>query len=111
MSRLIYGSSNVYRHYSKAVFGLELELVRCTKKSLFDVHFTSIGVLPANSLIVTSVLSNFIVDACQGLDEPEVPLFANQQITAHIETLASLLRGSSNSHVYVVPPLRRTTPG
>jgi hypothetical protein len=113
MTRLIYGSSNVYRHYDrvKSSFGLDLELVRCTKKTVFDSHTSAISLLSSGSIIVTSVLANFIVDACRGLDATKVPLFADQQLTAHVETLASLLRGSVGAQVVIVPPLRRKVPG
>ena len=113
MSRFLYGSSNVYRHFSRAAPGLghDLVLVDCTRKAVFDAHVVSIGELPAGSLIVTSVLANFIVDGCKGLDVGEVALFANQQITAHLESLADLLRDSPDSVGIVVPPLQRYSPG
>ena len=111
MSRLLYGSLNVYRHFSRPGHGIDLALVECTKKAVFDAHLVSLGKLEAGSLIVTSVLANFIVDACRGLDVAEVGLFGNQQITAHVETLADLLHDSSDCAAYVVPILDRKTPG
>ncbi len=113
MSRVLYGSSNVYRHFAKATIGkdLGLSLVQCTKKTVFDTHLASLGVLPAGSLIVTSVLENFVVDLCRDLDPAEVGLFANQLITSHVETLAALVRDSQDSLVVVSPLLRRNTPG
>jgi hypothetical protein len=113
MSQLLYGSSNVYRHISRIRSGPlpDFELIRCTNKVVFDAHVADLGNLPSGSIVVTSVLSNFIVDACQGLDSAEVPLFASQVITAHVEALAALLRTSEGSQVFVVPPLRRLIPG
>jgi hypothetical protein len=113
MSRLIYGSSNVYRNFSRGTLGkdLGLTLVRCTKKAVFDSHVASIGELEPNSLIVTSVLANFVVDVCRDLNDEEVVLFANQQITAHVEALANLVRDSSGSLAFVVPLLSRRDPG
>ena len=113
MSRLLYGSSNVYRNYSRSVLGSELglELVQCTKKTLFDSHLTSLGSLASGSLIVTSVLENFVSEVCFGLDEAEVPLFAKQQITAHVETLATAIRTSLNSLAFISPLLGRRDPG
>ena len=111
MSRLFYGSSNVYRHYSRAAHGIDLTLVECTKKAVFDAHVTTLGKLGSGSLIVTSVLENFVADGCRGLDAGEVLLFANQQITAHVETLADLLRESPESAIFVVPLLNRKEPG
>ena len=111
MSRLFYRSSNVYRNYSRSGHGLDLTLVECTKTAVFDAHVVTLGVLEANSLIVTLVLENFVTEACLGLDVAEVGLFANQQITAHAETLADLLRESPTSVAYVSPLVDRRVPG
>ena len=111
MSRLLFGSSNVYRHFSRVGHGIDLTLVNCTKKAVFDAHLVNLGTLQPGSLIVTSVLANFISDACLGLDEAEVDLFANQQITAHVESLADLIRDCVDGAAYVVPILDRKTPG
>jgi hypothetical protein len=111
MSRLLFGSSNVYRHFSRVGHGIDLTLVNCTKKGVFDAHLVNLGKLKPGSLIVTSVLANFISDACLGLDEAEVDLFANQQITAHVESLADLIRDCTDGVAYVVPILDRKIPG
>ena len=113
MSRLLYGSSNVYRHFSRISDSAlsEFELIKCTKKVVFDTHLANLGTLEPGSIIVTSVLSNFIVDACQGLGDAEVPLFAGQQITAHVEALATVLRKCTDVKVFIVPPLLRKVPG
>ena len=113
MSRFFYGSSNVYRFYPRVrdTFGLDLDLIQCTKKAVFDSHLASLGTLGSDSFLVTSVFANFIVSACQGLEVAEVPLFANQQITAHVESLAGLIRDSPGATVFVVPPLLRVDPG
>ena len=111
MSRLFYGSSNVYRFYSRETFGHDLELVQCTKKTLFDSHIGELGPLAPGSLIVTSVLGNFISSACRGLEVSEVALFANQQISAHVEALADLVKDRPEVQAFVVPPFRRNIPG
>lgn len=113
MSRFLYGSSNVYRHYSRASPGLgfDLTLVECTKKAVFDAHLLSLGKTGPGTLLVTSVLANFIVDACRGLEDSEAALFANQQITAHVDSLSSLIRENSEAICIVFPPLRRVVPG
>jgi hypothetical protein len=113
MARLLYGSSNIYRHFARMKKSLltEFELVRCTKKAVFDSHVSSLEDAQPGSVIITSVLANFIVDACQGLADAAVPLFGGQQITAHVESLAELVRKCSNITVYIVPPLLRKTPG
>jgi hypothetical protein len=94
--------------------GNEFELVCCTKESLFDSHSSSLGKLAPGSLVilaVLAVLANIIVDACQGIYSSKVPLFAGQQITAHVESLSLLLVDNPEVNVLIVPPLRRTVPG
>jgi len=112
MSRLLYGSSNVYRYFARSTLASDhqLSLIQCTRKTVFDVHVTSLGTLSPGSLIVTSVLENFIVDVCRDLDDSEVGLFANQQITAHVETLANLVRDVPDTFACVSPLLTRLTP-
>ncbi len=113
MSRLLYGSSNVYRNFQRSTLTSDLgvALVECTRKVVFDTHSSALGKLDSGSLIVTSVLENFISDACRDLRPEAVGLFANQQITAHVESLASLVRESPDSVAVVSPLLLRNTPG
>ncbi len=113
MSRLFYGSSNVYRHYSRSSLGtdLGLTLVQCTKKTVFDAHVASLHGQAPPSLIVSSVLENFIVDVCRDLDEAEAGLFSSQLITAHVETLSGLVSSTPDSVVCLLPLLCRLDPG
>ncbi len=106
------GSSNVYRNFDRAVTagcfsGREFTLIRCTKKALFD---SSITALTSATLVVTSVLENFICDVCTGVPDDEVPLFAHQQITAHLEALSGLVQRLPEVSVIVCPPMFRSTP-
>ena len=78
MSKLLFGSSNVYRNFSRAVesgclAAHNLKLVHCTRKASFDANLVT---LTDASLVVTSVLENFIVDVCTGVPDDEVQLFA-----------------------------------
>ena len=111
MSRFFYGSSNVYRHYSCPGHGIDLSLVQCTQKAVFDAHLATLGTVGSGSLIVTSVLENFVSTACRGLEDAEVELFANQQITAHVESLADVMRASPDSAGHIVPLFDRKIPG
>jgi hypothetical protein len=112
MSHFLYGSSNVYRHIKKTPgLGLDLTLVECTKKTVFDAHLASLSGMTSGSLLVTSVLANFIVDACRDLEPAEIGLFANQQVTAHVDSLASIIRANPEAVCIIVPPLLRNVPG
>ncbi len=88
MSRLLYGSSNVYRNYSRSPFPKSgFTLVECTRKVVFDAHIASLGKLDVNSLIVTSVLENLVTDACRDLAADQAEFFARQQVTVHVDAL------------------------
>jgi len=112
MANLLFGSSNVYRHYKNCVDrGLfsapPLQLVNCTKKTVFDSHLSSLSTL---DLVVSSVLENFVVDACEGVPDIEVPHFANQQITAHVETIIAASLRFPTANFIIVPPVYRNKP-
>ena len=112
MSRILYGSSNVYRNFSRSTLAADhgLVLVECTKKALFDTHLASMGTLTSGSLVVTSVLENFIMEVCRDLEPSEANLFARQQITAHVEAVASAVRDVADGVAVVSSLLHRQVP-
>jgi hypothetical protein len=112
MSRLLYGSSNVYRNYSRSLFPKSgFTLVECTRKVVFDAHIASLGKLDVNSLIVTSVLENFVSDACRDLAADQAEFFARQQVTVHVDALSDLVRENPTTTVFISPLLARNVPG
>ena len=112
MSRILYGSSNVYRNFSRSTLAADhgLVLIECTKKALFDTHLASLGTLTSGSLVVTSVLENFIMEVCRDLEPSEANLFARQQITAHVEAVASAVRDVADGVAVVSSLLHRRVP-
>jgi hypothetical protein len=112
MANLLIGSSNVYRNFTRSLdkgcfSGLSLQLVQCTRKAAFDANLVTVT---EASFIVTSVLENFIVDACAGVKEDAVQLFAHQQITAHVEDLFNLTARLPDVNIMIVPPIFRSNP-
>lgn len=110
MSNILYGSSNLYRHFDRAVdaglfSGRNLQLVKCTKKTVFDAHLST---LTCPSLVVVSVLENFIVDVCAGVPDDEVLLFGHQQITALVESLHDLVTRIDTVNVIIKPLMFRS---
>ncbi len=109
---VFYGSSNVYRNFERAlaagVFsGRSFQLVKCTKKAVFDSHLAT---LKTASLVVTSVLENFITEVCGGVPDLEIQLFAHQQLTAHVESLNELVNRLPDATAVICPPIFRSTP-
>ena len=112
MANFFYGSSNVYRSFTRAVSsgcftGRDLQLDQCTKKAVLDAHLAT---LTSGNLIVTSVLENFITEVCCGIPDDEIQLFAHQQITAHVDTLLSLVNRLPAVNVIICPPIFRSDP-
>lgn len=112
MASILIGSSNIYRNFDRAIAsgrfsGRDLQLVRCTKKAAFDAHLVT---LDSASLVITSVLENFISDVCSGVQDDEVQLFSHQQISAHVEELFGLVSRLPDVVVLIMPPLYRGTP-
>jgi hypothetical protein len=112
MSNFFIGSSNVYRNFDRAIAsglfsGRSLDLVRCTKKSVFDSHLAS---LTSANLILVSVLENFITDVCSGVQDDKVLFFSRQQITAHVDSLFALVNRLPSVNVIISPPLYRSNP-
>ena len=108
----LYGSSNVYRFYQSAVVrGLStlssLELVECTRQTVFETHTSE---LVSPKFIVTSVLENFVCDACSGDIGEGFGLFGNQAITRHVDVLTDLIKKWPGLVVFIVPPFLRSRP-
>jgi len=112
MANILIGSSNVYRNFERAVSSgrfadRDLQLVRCTKKAVFDSYVAG---LTSADLVVTSVLENFLNDVCTGVPDDEIQLFAHQQITAHVESLLSLSTRLPELNILICPPMYRSVP-
>ena len=87
--------------------GRDLELVKCTQKAVLDSRLST---LTSAGYIVLSVLENFIVTVCSGVDDEEVQLFARQQITALVDGLWTVIQRIPGVNIIVQPPLYRSSP-
>ena len=84
-----------------------MQLVHCTKKTILDA---SLATMTSATLVVTSVLENFISEVCLGVPDDEIQHFAHQQITAHVEALLDLTHRLPDVVVLIVPPSYRSNP-
>ena len=112
MVNFLFGSSNVYRNYSRALSlglfaGRDLQLVKCTKKIVLDAHLAT---LTSAGLIVLSVLENFITEVCADVTDEEVNLFARQQVTALVDKLYSVTQRIQGVNIVIMPPMFRSNP-
>ena len=84
--------------------GRTYTLVNCTKRAVFD---STLPTLSDVSILVTSVLSNFISDACVGNNFTRD---AHREITDHVEALHRYSLTSPGTRIVVAPPLPRSSP-
>ena len=82
-------------------------MVSCTKKAVFDSNLSR---LDGVAILVTSVLSNFLCDACTAADQSRLVEVANAELSAHVLSLASYLGSHPQTRAIIVPPLPRMVP-
>lgn len=85
--------------------GRQYSVIPCTKRAVFE---SSLPALQGVSLVVTSVLSNFICDACT--DPSHIVDAANAELQRHVTSLFQLLGRHPEMNVVIVPPLPRLVP-
>ena len=86
--------------------GRSYEIISCTKRAVFD---STLPTLSGASLIVTSVLSNFICDA--GSRSPDRILdVSNAEIFDHVQVIHAYVQANPGVRVAIVPPLARSDP-
>jgi lysophospholipase L1-like esterase len=112
MANFLFGSSNIYRNFARAVSsgcfsGRDMQLVQCTKKTVLDA---SLATMTSATLVITSVLENFITEVCLGVPDDEIQHFAHQQITAHVDALLDLSNRLPDVVILIVPPSYRSSP-
>ncbi len=71
---------------------------------------SSLAIRPGLSLVVVSVLSNFLCDAGQNVDQSERLDTLNKVIRDHVGLLAQYARDNAASRFVIVPPLTRSVP-
>ncbi len=85
--------------------GRTYEVINCTRKVVFN---SSLRTIPIPKILVSSVLANFLCDACTS--DADALTAGNGVITEHIETLNSYSLSNPDVRIAVAPPLPRTVP-
>ncbi len=83
-------------------YGRSYEVKKCTKKSLFDVGLVA---LANPSIVVTSVLSNFLCDAGGLVDSSSHLTVLSSVITEHVQKIKTHAASNPTSRYVIVPPL------
>lgn len=71
---------------------------------------SGLATLSGVSLLVTSVLSNFLSDAGRESDQSDRLTALNQVVIDHVKALSSYAQANALTRIVVVPPLPRTDP-
>ena len=71
---------------------------------------SSLALLTDVSILVTSVLSNFLCGACDAVDPDQLVEAANAALSDHVLSLVTFMGKHPQTRVAIVPPLPRTTP-
>ncbi len=70
----------------------------------------SLPTLVNPSIIVSSVLANFLCDACSAVDVSQLIDAANTEISLHVQTIQTFLQAHPHTRCVIVPPLSRQIP-
>jgi hypothetical protein len=81
------------------------EVINCTRKTVFT---SSLNTISVPKILISSVLANFLCDACQSADDALTA--GNGVITDHIETLNTYSKQHPGVQIAVAPPLPRSVP-
>ena len=95
------------QHNAVSRYGRSYQVISCTKRAVFD---SSLPSLSGVSILVTSVLSNFLQDACEAVDSSRLMEAANSEISLHVASLVTYLKSHPRTRAVIVPPLPRLSP-
>jgi hypothetical protein len=108
MSRLIIGSSNIYRNYVAAKFKKygEYSVIRCTDISNFEANMA--GLEATDKEVIISVIENFIEKAGRGIesqDEKEAAI--ESAMIEYIRIIKEAATRLSGSRMIIIEPILR----
>jgi hypothetical protein len=107
MSRLLIGSSNVYRNYKAASYPAfkEYSMVRCVDIESFAAQMTSLQ--PTETEVIISVIENFIETAVKAKDPEEKKNELVQIIAQYLNAIEGAAKKNPGTKFVVIEPIRR----
>jgi hypothetical protein len=107
MSRMLIGSSNVYRNYKpeKFINFKEYKMVKCVEMESFDAHMTSLE--PSVTEVVISVLENFLDRAVKSTDKREMAEEISSAVNKYFEIVERVAMENPGSKFVLVDPIMR----
>ena len=107
MSRILIGSSNVYRHYRAAKFAKfpSYIMVRCVNLESFIAHVDSID--SEHTEVVVSVLENFVAKAGEIGDEDQRKRAIFAVIQEYLTTIETAAKKNPGTKFFLIDPILR----
>ena len=108
MSRLIIGSSNVYRNYVASKFRKygEFTMIRCTDIDSFSANMA--GLEESDEEIIVSVIENFVEKAGRGIDDPDKKERSIEEaMDRYIKIIKEAASRLSKSRMVIIEPILR----
>jgi len=107
MSRLLIGSSNVYRHYRAGAFSKypEYSMVRCVEIDNFATQMENLE--PTETEVVISVIENFVAKACDGKKPEERNEAIFETIKKYLTVVETAAMKNVGSKFVLVDPILR----
>jgi hypothetical protein len=106
MSRILIGSSNVYRNYKAANFKYnEYAMVRCVDLESLDAHLTNLE--PNETEVVISVLENILDKAARGGSGEEREKAIDIVIKSFLGVVEDAAMKNPGTKFVLIDPIRR----
>jgi hypothetical protein len=107
MSRLLIGSSNVYRTYKPPAFKRfpEYAMIRCVEFEILSAQLTNLD--PEEKEVTISVLENFMVKAAGNLEGKEREVAVVKMVEGYVEEIAEAVRQNKQTKFVLIDPILR----
>jgi hypothetical protein len=107
MSRLLIGSSNVYRTYKIPAFKHypEYAMIRCVDFEILSAQLTNLD--PEEKEVTISVLENFMIKAASNLEGKEREEAVVRMVEGYVEEIAAAARKNKSTKFVLIDPILR----
>lgn len=107
MSRLLIGSSNVYRHYKASAYNKfpEYSMIRCVDIDSFVAQMENLE--PTETQVVVSVVENFIGKASEGKKDEERNVAIFEVIKRYLVAVEDAARKNPGTKMVLIDPILR----
>jgi hypothetical protein len=107
MSRVLIGSSNVYRNYRATAFRKfgECAVIRCVELSTFSAHLANLDI--SETEVIISVLENFLVKAAGTMKGEEREAALKAVVETFVDEVTTVAKANSGTRYVLIDPILR----